>query len=286
VLPAGEPASVVLAALAPDLILGVTGKLSPETRALLGPEAAELVQVPRLNGRQDVTEQVQALHPDLIVDYGDVTPAYMKRAAETQAKFGVPTLLVDGALERTPAALRLLGAALHREARAEALARFAEALLALPVPGETHRVVYLRGAEDFRAIAPGTGVAAVFSRLGWTVLAPAGTGTFRPATQADVAALDPDILVFGDARMRGIVAASPDWLGLRAVREGHAYVAPSLPFGWVEEPPSLNQLLGLAWLGGHDPVATFAAFDAVAFGHAPTSAELQAVAEWVKPLRP
>ena len=30
-------------------------------------------------------------------------------------------------------------------------------------------------------------------------------------------------------------------------------VAPALPFGWVEEPPSINRLLGLAWLGGHEP---------------------------------
>lgn len=286
VLPAGPPAGALLAALAPDLLLGLPEPMRPEARALLGPEAAKLPQVPRLTGRQDVTEQVRALRPDLIVDFGDVTPGYATLAAATENKLGVPTLLVNGALEKTPAALRLLGAALHREARAELLARYAEAILALPPPASRPTVVYLRGAGEWRAVAPGSGLAAAFSHLGWTVLAPPGTGALRPATLAEVAALDPDVLFFGDPRMRGLVAASAEWRALRAVREGHAYVAPALPFGWLEEPPSINQLLGVAWLATGDAAGAFAAFDAVVYGHAPTPAELAAVAEGVRPLAP
>ena len=286
VLPAGEPASVILAALAPDLTLGFTGPVSPQARAWLGPEAAGSPQVPRLTGKSDVTEAVRALHPDLIVDYGNVTPGCIKLASETQEKLGVPTLLIDGALDQTPRALRLLGAALHREARAETLARLAEAMLALPVPAEHRRAMYLRGAEDWKAVSPGSGAAAVFARLGWAVLAPDGGGAFRPVTLAQVAALDPDVLVFGDARMRGIVADSPQWRALRAVREGHAFVAPALPFGWVEEPPSLNRLLGFAWLGGHDAPALAAMFGAVVYGHPASPAELAAIAEDVRPLAP
>ena len=49
----------------------------------------------------------------------------------------------------------------------------------------------------------------------------------------------------------------------RAVREGHALIAPAHPFGWIEEPPSINRLLGLAWLSGHEPTALAAMFHAV-----------------------
>ncbi len=52
---------------------------------------------------------------------------------------------------------------------------------------------------------------------------------------------------------------------LRAVRDGHAYVAPSLPFGWIEEPPSVNRLLGLAWLHGGDPGVVGGTFNALLY---------------------
>jgi iron complex transport system substrate-binding protein len=183
--------------------------------------------------------------------------------------------------------LRLLGTALHREQRAETLARLAEALLAVPPQsGPPRRVAYARGSDALQLAAPGTGATEVFARLGWQVLAPPGEGRFRPAKLPDVAALDPDILVFADPAMRDIVARSPEWRALRAVREGHAYAAPKLPFGWIEEPPSLNQLLGVAWLAGGDAVTLAATFNAVVYGHVLTADELRSVAGNAQPLPP
>ena len=37
--------------------------------------------------------------------------------------------------------------------------------------------------------------------------------------------------------------------GLPAVAQGRVYLAPALPFGWIDEPPSVNRLLGLLWAG-------------------------------------
>ena len=63
------------------------------------------------------------------------------------------------------------------------------------------------------------------------------------------------MILFSDPAMRDTVMQADAWRSVRAVRHGHVLIAPGLPFGWVEEPPSINRLLGLAWLGGRDPVA-------------------------------
>lgn len=287
VLPAGPPAAVLLAAVAPDLMLGWPSPLPDDARALLSPDAAKLPLVPRLTGREDVTEKVKALKPDLILDYGTVSPRYTDLAQKTQQRTGIPTILLDGSLTEIPHVFRVLGSVLHREGRAETLATFAEALLALPAPQSSRpRVLYARGADGLTVAAAGTDVTGLFARLGWQVLAPEGQGTFRTASVDAISMLDPDILIFSDPTMRDTVMHDDAWRGVRAVREGHVVIAPSLPFGWIEVPPSINRLLGLAWLEGRDPVALAAMYNAVVYGHALALAQLDSVLAGVHSLQP
>jgi iron complex transport system substrate-binding protein len=287
VLPAGPPAAVLLAAIAPDLMLGWPSPLSDGARALLASDAAPLPQIPRMTGRDDVTAKLQALHPDLILDYGTISPRYADLARTTQQRTGVPTLLLDGSLAEIPHVFRLLGGVLHRESRAETLANFAEALLALPTPHTDHkRVVYARGTDGLTVAAPDTDVTEVFTHLGWQVLAPDGNGTFRPSSIEAIRALDPDMLIFSDPAMRETILHDDAWKAVRAVREGHALVAPSQPFGWLEEPPSINRLLGLSWLTGHDPVILAALFNATVYGRALTPTQLDTVLAGVRSLPP
>jgi iron complex transport system substrate-binding protein len=287
VLPAGPPAAVLLAAIAPDLMLGWPSPTADSTRALLAPAAATLPLVPRLTGREDVTAKLQALHPDLILDYGTVSPRYADLARTTQEKTGLPTILLDGSLTDIPHAVRSLGHILHRDGRAETIATFAEALLALPaIPADHRRVLYARSADGLTVAAPGTDVTEVFTRLGWQVVAPNGQGTFRPSSVAAIRALDPDMLVFSDPAMRDTVMHDGAWRSVRAVRDGHVLIAPGLPFGWIEEPPSINRLLGLAWLEGRDPVTLASLFNAAVYGRALTPAMLDSVLAGVHSLQP
>ncbi len=287
VLPAGPPAAILLAAIAPDLMLGWTSPVSANARALLSQEAASLPQVPRLTGRDDVTDKIAALKPDLIVDYGTIAPRYIDLAQATQQRTGIPTVLLDGSLAEVPRVFRLLGSILHREGRAETLARFTEALLAAPKKLDASlRVVCARGPDGLTLVAPGTDLAESFTRTGWQLVAPPGQGPSRQASLDDVRTLDPDVIVFTDPAMRAILAQSETWRSLRAVRDGHAFVAPNMPFGWLDEPPSINRLLGLAWLGGAEPRTLAALFNAVVYGRALTAPQLDALLAGARTLQP
>jgi iron complex transport system substrate-binding protein len=126
----------------------------------------------------------------------------------------------------------------------------------------------------------------VFTRLGWQTIAPEGQGTFRSGSIEEIRSLDPDMLIFSDPAMRETLAISAAWKTVRAVREGHALVAPALPFGWVEEPPSINRLIGLAWLSGRDPVTLAALSNSVVYGHTLTPAQLDNVLHGVRAVQP
>jgi iron complex transport system substrate-binding protein len=73
-------------------------------------------------------------------------------------------------------------------------------------------------------------------------------GELSHVTRDQVYAWNPDIVVtnnpgFWKARKE------PDWADLPAIAKGRVYLAPAVPFGWIDEPPSVNRLLGLLWAG-------------------------------------
>jgi iron complex transport system substrate-binding protein len=268
-------------------MLGWTSPVSDSARALLSPEAAKLPQVPRLTGRDDVTEKIVALKPDLILDYGSVAPRYVDLAKATQQRTGVPTVLLSGSLADVPHVFRLLGPILHREDRGETLARFTEALLAVPKkPDALLRIVCARGPGGLTLVAPEADLAESFTRAGWHLVAPPGQGPLRQVSLDDIRALNPDVIVFTDPAMRATLTESEAWKSLRAVRDGHAFVAPNMPFGWLDEPPSINRLLGTAWLGGAEPRTLAALFNAVVYGRALTAAQLQSLVAGVSKVVP
>ena len=234
-----------------------------------------------------MVDKIVALKPDLILDYGTIAPRYVDLAKATQQRTGIPTLLLDGSLAEIPRRFaRWAAFCTARNARrrwpdfARGTAGIAEAA------GHSVRVVCARGADGLTLVAPGTDLAETFTRAGWQLVAPAGQGPSRQATLDDIRALDPDVLVFTDPAMRTTLAQSEAWQSLRAVREGHAFVAPNMPFGWLDEPPSINRLLGLAWLGGSDPRTLAALFNAVVYGRALTAPQLDALVAGVHPLQP
>jgi iron complex transport system substrate-binding protein len=74
------------------------------------------------------------------------------------------------------------------------------------------------------------------------------TGELSHVTRDQVYAWNPDDVVTNNPAFWKARKA-PDWASLPAVAQGRVYLAPALPFGWIDEPPSVNRLLGLLWAG-------------------------------------
>src|SRR5215471_15320033 len=128
VMAAGPNAAVVLYVLAPDKMVGWPSAPRPNEREFILPAARDLPELGRLTGRGDTAnvEVVLKARPDLIFDYGSVSPTFSSLAARVQEQTGTPYLLIDGRLDRTPGSIRKLGGALGVADRAEAIARYVE----------------------------------------------------------------------------------------------------------------------------------------------------------------
>ena len=257
ILSAGPPAAVLIYTIAPAKMVGWPHVPSPEARALLEQSAATLPELPPLlrDGKVQ-SEQIRAAKPDLIIDYGSIASRYVQRTVQVQDETGVPVLLLDGKLERTPEIYRLLGPILGAEERAKELAGAADRLLAINRQRDQARreagpinVYYARSADGLTTTTSASSLGDVLRLIDVTNVADgAGPGELVHVARDQVFAWDPQVIVTNNPEFLR-ACRTPEWAGLSAVARRRVYLAPSLPFGWIDQPPSVNRLLGLLWAG-------------------------------------
>ena len=258
VFPAGPPAAALLYAVAPQALLGWTHDAGGASQGYIAAPYASLPHLGALTGRAGEVDlrALTQLHPDLLLDTGTVSKRYIDLAEKTQADTGVPYVLLDGGIAALPKTIRQLGDALGVAPRAETLAAYAERTLAevrarmAAIPAERRlRVYYGRGKDGLTTAGPGSIAAEFIEVLCLTNVAPPSDRQMYQATSDQLVAWKPDVVVIlGTDAAKGF-ASDPRWRDLPAVRANRVFASPTLPFGWVDGPPSPSRLLALRWLG-------------------------------------
>ncbi|MBK1661831.1 ABC transporter substrate-binding protein [Paracraurococcus ruber] len=278
VLAAGPPAAILLWSLAPEMLAGWPGRgPRPAELAFLPPEAAALPATGRLTGRDNSAnlEAVLAQRPDLVLDYGGIGPTHVSLAERVRSQTGLPMLLLDGRLPLIPETYRRLGEILDRAPAAAVRAAAATRILAAATDAAERlrargrpRVLYVRGPRGQETGLAGSINSEIIEFAGAENVAASGLGGGGLATISaeQVLAWNPDWVIAMDPAFPGFARQDPVWGSLGAVRAGRLALVPALPHGWVDFPPSVNRLLGLAWLP-------------VLFGAAPADGLAETVAE-------
>jgi iron complex transport system substrate-binding protein len=113
------------------------------------------------------------------------------------------------------------------------------------------RVFYARGPNGLATAPRGSLQAEVFEIAGARNVAeppPGFASNLFTVSLEQVLQWQPDVIVTIDPAFAAAVRVRVEWQGIPAVRNGRVYVAPELPFGWVDAPPALNRMLGVEWL--------------------------------------
>lgn len=259
VFAAGPPASVMLYVLAPqDMIGWVRAPRDPQKPYLL-PATRDLPELGRLTGRGDTLnlERLLAVKPDIIIDYGTINDTYRSLADRIQTQTGIPYLLIDGRFENTAASLRLLADILGVRERGEILARATENILAridktiADMPEAKRPRIYLaRGTEGLESGSKASINTEIIERVGGinVVEGLREKGGIVRVSPEQVIAWAPDTIITLDRAFKDSVAQKPEWKPVPAVVSGRVFLAPGLPYGFIDAPPSLNRFAGLIWL--------------------------------------
>jgi iron complex transport system substrate-binding protein len=256
IMVASSEAEVLVFVLAPDRLIG----WARTPHGGVPGRYARLPMVGRLDGPNPTAsaEAVARLHPDLIIDAGVVTPERAAFADEMQQATGRPYILLDSTIARTPEMLRSVGKLLGVAKRGEDLAMFAEhaidalrGVLLIQSPTERPTVYYGRGPDGLETALPGAPADEALAEAGvLNVAAPLGRGQLVRITRQQLLEWNPAVIIAETGSFFAALHRDPAWRNLAAVRDKKVFLAPSLVFGWIDDPPGVNRLIGLHWLAG------------------------------------
>ena len=80
------------------------------------------------------------------------------------------------------------------------------------------------------------------------VAARLGNAELTRVTREQIFQWNPTIIIAQQRAFYNSLLRSPAWRGLEAVAKKRVYLAPSDPFGWIDNPAGVNRIIGLPWL--------------------------------------
>lgn len=254
ILSAGAPADLLLLALAPEMLLGLSSfDLSMPGASFLPESIRHLPRLGRLSGRASTLslEKIVSLSPDIIIDCGSADETFRSLAQRTAAQTGIPYVLVEGGLRDSARQLRQVGELLGVSPRAEKQAQLAERFLQdaerFAQSGTEHPRFYAaRGATGLETGLQGSLHTEAAEMLGLiNVASDSSQHGLAQVSLEQILLWDPDIILTQDPRTYRHITQNPLWKDLKAVREGKVLCFSGLPFGWLDSPPGINRLLGM-----------------------------------------
>ncbi|MGM9608109.1 MAG: ABC transporter substrate-binding protein [Oscillospiraceae bacterium] len=263
VAPSGAVATMFLASVCPDYMVCISSTPSSSQYKYLDQGLIKLPTTGQLYGSKS-TINLEALldaQPQIIIDLGDSKDGIKHDMDALQKQTGVPVVFIEADLPHMAQAFRMLGQLMGAKAdRCEELAAYVEETLELAqtnaaqIPEEERvSVMYTSGVSGLNTNAKGSTQAQVIELIGASnaivVEDVSDKGGGNTINMEQLYLFDPDVILFTTGSMYGAADQDAAWKQLRAVSQGACYEIPCLPYNWMSNPPSLNMLLGVRWLG-------------------------------------
>lgn len=257
----GPNTQMVLCTLAPDMLAGLNSSPSTEQEKYYPEEFIDMPTLGQFYGSKASLniENLIKVSPDLILDIGERKENGAEDMDEIQKQTGIATIYLEADLGSYDSMYGKLGKILGREEKAAKLADYCRETSEIADKAASRvkkkKTVYFGvSTTGLNANANGSVQAAVIDKIGAINAITLdeevnGMDGGNPVGLEMVYDADPDILIFGPDSPYEELKGDSQWSKLRAVKNGEYYEAPGEPYSWMSSPPSINQMLGIRWLG-------------------------------------
>ncbi|MBR2836660.1 MAG: ABC transporter substrate-binding protein [Coriobacteriales bacterium] len=257
VAPSGPLAQMVLLTFDPSILCGLATSPDKNVEKYFNIKADDYIIFGQIYGGKGGfnKEEVAAAGTQLIIDIGEAKKTIVEDLDQLQADTGIPCIHIESSISTYDQVYLTLGEIFGNTERGAELAKYCKAAYAKTqaVVEKIDKADYAKVAfitDETHAIAKGSYQGQVVDNCAENVVVfddVVGNGIGNEISLEQLAVWDPDILFIADAELYGKVADDPTWSTLTAVENGKYYFIPNLPYGWLNSPPSVNQLLGTQW---------------------------------------
>ena len=260
ICPSGHTAQQVLLTMAPDKMVGLSQALTDDQLKIFGDKFADYPVFGAVLGATDDLnrEAVAAADPQVIIDTGEAKKGAEEDLNALQEQLGIPVVFIEAKLSDYGAAYKNLGELLNMQQRGNELSQYcsnaysivADTMETIPEAERVH-MAYLLGENGLNAIAKTSFQGQVIDMVADNVVVVddvSGKGNGNEISLEQIALWDPELIIFQKGSIYDTVGDDPAWQGIAAIADGNYYEVPNDPWCWMNNPPTVNQLMGMQWL--------------------------------------
>lgn len=260
IAPSGHTANQVLLTMAPEKMVGLSQDLTEDQARYFDVDVASMpVFGAAFGAKGDINkEAVAAADPQVIIDTGEYKDGLKDDLDALQEQLGIPCVFIETKLEDYGAAYEKLGELLGMEERGSELSAYCKAaydettsVMATIPESERANVAYLLGDAGLNSIAANSYQGGVIDLCANNLFKPekaTGSGAGQEVSLEQIALWNPEIILFQTGSIYDTVGDNPAWAGIAAIDNGTYYEVPNSPYCWLNNPPTVNQVMGMQWL--------------------------------------
>ena len=253
----GPMAQIVLFALCPDKLVGISNAWDESAAQYLDTEYYNLPLLGQLYGGKGELNLETLLESgaQVVIDVGEAKDGIAEDLDALQEQTAIPFVHIDAALATMDETYTLLGDLLGMPDEAKALADYCRSTydraLTIADSVEKANLLYVTGDAGLNVIAQGSYHAEVIDLLSNNLAVvddPSSKGTGNEVDMEQILNWNPDVILFAPDSVYDTVAGDAAWQGVTAIQNGAYYEVPMGPYNWMGFPPSVQRLLGMLWM--------------------------------------
>lgn len=260
IAPSGHTAQQVLLTIAPEKMVGLSQELSEDQLKIFGEDFAGYPVFGAVLGASDDLnrEAVAQAAPQVIIDTGEYKEGIEEDLDALQEQIGIPCVFIETKLSDYGSGYKELGELLGAEERGNEIGTYlqsaydevAAAMDTIP-ESERARIAYIVGDSGTNAIAKTSFQGQVVDMVADNVVVAdqaSGKGDGNEIGLEQMAVWNPEVVVFQSKNLYDSVGNDSAWSTIDGVSQDNYYLCPNSPWCWLNNPPTVNQMMGLQWL--------------------------------------
>lgn len=254
----GPLTQIVIFALAPDKLVGVSSDWSEEAKAFISEEAYNLPKLGQLyGGKSEMNlEELLASGAQVVIDVGEPKNTVKEDMDALTEQTGIPFVHITATLATFGDAYEMLGDLLGMPEEAAVLSDYCREIYArgkdISEKAELKNLLYVSGAEGHNVIAKSSYHSEVIDMLSNNLAVvddPSSKGSGNEVDMEQILNWNPDYIIFAPGSIYATVGEDATWQSITAIANGDYIEVPNAPYNWMGFPPSVQRLLGLIWMG-------------------------------------